>query len=129
MVKQDNPEILGERHPQDVCVEKFKTFDEYMRTGGTFREEVIKHSHQILTLEKISMELKETIDKVDSKVDKTLEQVSKLVLEVTKITSVLGPDASVLKKLDDRLKSLETWRWVVVGGFAVIIFIIEKLWK
>lgn len=122
------PKELEQHNQNDLCIEKFKRVDEYMSSGKIFRDDVIKHSHQILTLEKISMDLKESIDKVDRKVDDLGESLNEIALNIGKLTASI-PDKTLIENLDARLKSLELWRWFLLGGFAVILFIIEKLWK
>jgi archaellum component FlaC len=128
----------GESHPRnESCKEEFKRFDEYMRTGMSFREKVAKHEQQLIFQERISMELKESIANLDKKVDERLLSVNSTLLDLTtninKIAiAVAGSSKSEAKvdtKLDDldkRLKNMELWRWFVAGGFAVIIFLLEK---
>jgi uncharacterized coiled-coil DUF342 family protein len=119
---EENPHTRNE-----MCKEEFRRIAEYMKSGAIFRDEVIKHSQQILTLEKISMDLKESIMKVEKKIDDLAESINDLILKISTVNNAIGPNAETLKKLDERLKSLETWRWFVLGGFAVLIFLIEKV--
>ena len=130
--------IQGESHSKnESCKEEFKRFDEYMKTGMTFREKVSRHEQQLIFQERISMELKESIANLDKKVDERLLSVNATLLDLTKnIDKIASAVENTVKsntkfdaKLDEfdkRLKSMELWRWFVAGGFAVIIFLLEK---
>lgn len=128
-------------HPRnEVCKEEFKRFEDYMKSGTMFREKVAKHEQQIAFQERISMELKESIANLDKKVDDRLLAMNSTLLELTKtVTRIANAvDSGVkdgvkfenkIEELDKRLKSMELWRWFVAGGFAVILFLLEKFVK
>lgn len=139
---------MGQPHEQqDICKEKFKNIEDYIRTGLTFRETVVRHDQRVQFLEAASMELKESIQNIDKKIDDRLSSVNKSILDLSKnldemttvIESNFAPDGHLAKeraqllntlgKLEERVKSLEIWQWRIAGGLVVILFIIDKIWK
>lgn len=133
----------------EVCKEEFNRIHDYMKTGVTFREAVVKHEQQLTTMDKTIMELKESISQLDEKVDARLTALNQSLMNLTsmvdKLASATNSHAAekikcdkeqeilrskveiTLKSLDDRLRNIEFWRWFVIGGFAVVMFMIEKV--
>lgn len=52
----------------DGCKERFKRFSEYMETGVEFRDKVVKHEQQILTLEQSASRYYTAIDDLNRSV-------------------------------------------------------------
>ena len=68
----------------------------------------------------IQRELADDIQQTENKIVNALQEIK------SSIASNNATQAAETKKLEDRIKSLENWRWMLVGGGAVVGFILSK---
>lgn len=85
----------------------------------------IKDLHSRITT--ISREICDKLDQIEDSLEKRIITHSD---NSEKLHKELKSELEVkLRSLDSRINILETWRWVVIGGAAVLGYIADKIFK
>lgn len=96
--------------------------DQLERANGEKADD-IKDIHSRITT--ISREICDKLDQVEDVLEKRLQEHSEK--SDTYHRSIKSELDGKLKTIDDRVSLLERWRWIIIGGAAVVGYIIDKL--
>ena len=85
----------------------------------------IKDLHSRITT--ISREICDKLDQIEDSLEK---RITSHADNSEKLHKELKTELEVkLRSLDSRINILETWRWLIIGGAAVLGFISDKIFK
>lgn len=116
-LKDDVSELQQQAAASDVVLERLdRTLDKLTELSSVIQQMVVVHEHRFSDQEKQHETLSRQLDNRSEAVDREMNTLHK------RISSLEG-------KLDDRLRRIEIWQWVIVGGASVVGFLISQLFS
>jgi predicted RNase H-like nuclease (RuvC/YqgF family) len=113
-IQDDVKELQRQAATVDVLVDRLDTtLDKLTEVSSQVQQMLIVHEHRFDEAEKQHETVSRQLDQRSEGIDRELNHVHKRI-------------SSLETKLDDRLKKIEMWQWVIVGGASVVGFLISR---
>lgn len=116
-LKDDVSELQQQAAASDVVLERLdRTLDKLTELSSVIQQMVVVHEHRFTDQEKQHETLSRQLDNRSETVDREMNNLHKRI-------------SSLENKIDDRLRRIEIWQWVIVGGASVVGFLISQLFS
>jgi predicted RNase H-like nuclease (RuvC/YqgF family) len=113
-IQDDVKELQRQAATVDVLVDRLDTtLDKLTEVSSQVQQMLLVHEHRFDEAERQHETVSRQLDNRSESIDRELNNVHKRI-------------SSLETKLDDRLKKIEMWQWVIVGGASVVGFLISR---
>jgi predicted RNase H-like nuclease (RuvC/YqgF family) len=113
-IQDDVKELQRQAATVDVLVDRLDTtLDKLTEVSNQVQQMLVVHEHRFDEAEKQHETVSRQLDQRSEGLDRELNHVHKRI-------------SSLETRLDDRLKKIEMWQWVIVGGASVVGFLISR---
>ena len=116
-LKDDVSELQQQAAASDVVVDRLdRTLDKLTELSSQIQQMVVLHEHRFTDQEKQHETLSRQLDNRSEVVDREMNIIHKRI-------------SSLEDKLDSRLRRIEIWQWVIVGGASVVGFLLSQFFS
>lgn len=114
-IRDDITALQKQAAAADVVVERLDyTLDKIADLSTQIQQMLVVHEHRFEDAEKQHETLSRQMDQRADAADKEMNILHKRI-------------SSLEDKLDERLRKIEIWQWVIVGGASVVGFLISRI--
>ena len=114
-LKDDVSELQKQAAAADVVVERLdRTLDKITDLSTQIQQMLVLHEHRFEDAEKQHEVLSRQMDQRAETADKEMNILHKRI-------------SSLQQQLDGRLRKIEIWQWLIVGGATAIGFLLSKI--
>jgi predicted RNase H-like nuclease (RuvC/YqgF family) len=113
-IQDDVKELQKQAATADVLVDRLDiTLDKLTEVSNQVQQMLLVHEHRFDEAEKQHETVSRQLDQRSEAIDREINHLHKRI-------------SSLETKLDERLKKIEMWQWVIVGGASVVGFLISR---
>jgi predicted RNase H-like nuclease (RuvC/YqgF family) len=113
-IQDDVKELQKQAATADVLVDRLDiTLDKLTEVSNQVQQMLLVHEHRFDEAEKQHETVSRQLDQRSEAIDREINHLHKRI-------------SSLETKLDERLKKIEMWQWVIVGGASVVGFLVSR---
>ena len=113
-IQDDVKELQKQAATADVLVDRLDiTLDKLSEVSNQVQQMLLVHEHRFDEAEKQHETVSRQLDQRSEAIDREINHLHKRI-------------SSLETKLDERLKKIEMWQWVIVGGASVVGFLVSR---